>query len=187
MRGSGLSKLALAVLISGRGSNLEALAKACRRTDYPARIKRVISDRAGVGGITAAEGYGLEVKVIERTDDFESILLKSVADCGLVCLAGFMKILSAGFIKNAPPIINIHPSLLPKYKGLNTHRRAIENGERVTGCTVHRVVAELDAGEILAQTAVPIAPSDDERSLAARVLRAEHRLYPKVVRRLASR
>lgn len=188
MSGSSSSKLPLAVLISGRGSNLEALAKACCEADYPTYIKRVVSNNVDALGLNIAAEYRLGVKVIaEDGDDFEAELLAAVADCRLVCLAGFMKILGAEFIAAAPPIINIHPSLLPKYKGLDTHKRAIADGERLGGCTVHRVIAEVDGGEILGQTELPITAADDEQSLAARVLQAEHRLYPLVVKRLAER
>ncbi len=179
-RESNSPRASLAVLVSGRGSNLEALAKAAGN-DY--QIKLVVSDKEAIEGLKVAARYGLASLVIKADADFEARLLQAVAGCRLLCLAGFMRILSAEFIAAAPPIINIHPSLLPKYKGLRTHRRALEAGEKVSGCTVHRVTAELDGGEILGQTEIPIRADDDERSLAARVLAAEHELYPKMVKR----
>ena len=176
-------RIETAILISGRGSNMAALIAAARAPDYPARIGVVIADRPEAGGLALAREAGVEALAIDakaaggRTA-FESALDAAVRTRGieLICLAGFMRILSADFVGRWPAL-NIHPSLLPAYKGLDTHSRALADGVREHGCTVHWVAPELDAGEIVAQTRVPVLPGDDAERLAARVLVAEHALY----------
>lgn len=181
-----MERLKAAVLISGRGSNLEALLTACRRDDFPARIGLVISNRADAGGLRLAEAAGVPTLVIDHgayldRTGFEAAIGAALheAGCQLICLAGFMRILTPSFVRTWPErILNIHPSLLPAFRGMHTHRAALAAGVRLHGCTVHLVSAELDAGPILAQAAVPVLAGDDEDRLAARVLEAEHTLYP---------
>jgi len=176
-------RIETAILISGRGSNMAALIAAARAPDYPAHIGVVIADRPEAGGLALAREAGVETLAIDakaaggRTA-FESALDAAVRTRGieLICLAGFMRILSADFVGRWPAL-NIHPSLLPAYKGLDTHSRALADGVREHGCTVHWVAPELDAGEIVAQTRVPVLPGDDAERLAGRVLVAEHALY----------
>ncbi|HXT07861.1 MAG TPA: phosphoribosylglycinamide formyltransferase [Roseiarcus sp.] len=176
-------RIETAILISGRGSNMAALIAAARAPDYPAHIGVVIADRPEAGGLALAREAGVEALAIDakaaggRTA-FESALDAAVRTRGieLICLAGFMRILSADFVGRWPAL-NIHPSLLPAYKGLDTHSRALADGVREHGCTVHWVAPELDAGEIVAQTRVPVLPGDDAERLAGRVLVAEHALY----------
>jgi phosphoribosylglycinamide formyltransferase-1 len=189
-------RIETAVLISGRGSNMAALIGAARAPDYPARIGVVIADRPDAGGLALAREAGVEALSIDakaaggRTA-FESALDAALRARGveLICLAGFMRILSAGFVARWPAL-NIHPSLLPAYKGLDTHARALADGAREHGCTVHWVSPELDSGEIVAQARVPVLTGDDPERLAARVLVAEHALYGRaladVSRRLAA-
>lgn len=185
--------LNLAVLISGRGSNLSALIDACREPDYPARIVKVISNVTGAMGLERARRDGLESETIDHRAfadrrGFESALDDALRACGaeLVCLAGFMRLLTAEFVSGwHDRLINIHPSLLPAYKGLHTHERVIADGVRFTGCTVHFVRPEMDSGPIIVQAAVPVRTDDDAESLAARVLEAEHRCYPLAVRLIA--
>ena len=188
-----MARLKLAVLISGRGSNLQALIEACASKDYPAEIALVISNETGAQGLVRAHDAGLPAKVIDHRDfadreAFEADLTSAIESSGadLVGLAGFMRLLTAGFVDRwHDRLINIHPSLLPAFRGLNTHARVLEAGARITGCTVHFVRAEMDDGPIIAQTAVPVLPDDTEETLAARVLEAEHRTYPLAVRLIA--
>jgi len=188
-------RLGLAVLISGRGSNMLALAQACREGRIDARIACVIADRTeAADGLAAAAELGLETRMIEATagadrSRFETALAEACDRAGaqLLLLAGFMRVLSAAFVARYPGrLLNIHPSLLPKYKGLHTHRRALEAGEREHGASVHFVTAELDGGPVICRARVPIWPGDTEQSLAARVLEQEHRIYPLVVGLMAS-
>jgi phosphoribosylglycinamide formyltransferase-1 len=175
-----------AVLISGRGSNMQALIAAARATDYPVTIAAVIANRSDAAGLGIARKDGIATAVIEHRlfptrTEFEHELDAALRRFGveLVCLAGFMRLLTAGFVEAwRDRILNIHPSLLPAFPGLDTHARALAAGARFAGCTVHVVRAEMDAGPILAQAAVPILPDDDEGRLAARVLTVEHLLYP---------
>jgi phosphoribosylglycinamide formyltransferase 1 len=185
--------LKVGVLISGRGSNLQALIDACEAPGFPAAIVLVISNVAQAAGLTRAEKAGIPSAVIEHgrfatREAFDASLDAALREKGvdLVCLAGFMRVLSEGFIAAwAGKIINIHPSLLPSFRGLRTHERAIETGERLHGCTVHFVTPELDAGPIILQARVPVRPNDDAAILAARVLEAEHRCYPLALRLIA--
>jgi phosphoribosylglycinamide formyltransferase-1 len=186
-------KTRLAVLISGRGSNLQALIDACARPDYPAEIALVLSNKPDAGGLARAKQAHIPVKVVDhRLYDgkpaFEAAVLAEIAAAraDLICLAGFMRLLSAGFIGQWPDrIINIHPSLLPAYKGLDTHERVLADGAAETGCTVHIVRPEMDAGPVILQRAVPVKPGDTAESLAARVLEQEHIAYPEAVRLIA--
>ncbi len=186
-------KLKLGVLISGRGSNLQALIDAAADPSFPAEIALVISNRADAGGLARAEAAGIATKIIPHKDfadreTFDSALTEALrgAGVGLVCLAGFMRLLTAGFAETwHDRLINIHPSLLPSFKGLNSHAQALEAGVRFSGCTVHFVRPEMDAGPIILQAAVPVHDGDDEDALAARILTAEHRSYPLAVKLIA--
>lgn len=188
------SKINLAVLISGGGSNLQALIDACAQPDYPARIAVVLSNKADAYGVERAKIAGIPAHVITHKDyadktAFESAMLDILAgyDIDLVCLAGFMRILSPHFINawQGGRLINIHPSLLPLYKGLHTHQRALDDGQKEAGCTIHYVVPEVDSGEIIVQKRVPIIKDDTAETLAQRVLEQEHIAYPQAVERLA--
>ncbi|MCX8502120.1 MAG: phosphoribosylglycinamide formyltransferase [Alphaproteobacteria bacterium] len=186
--------LRLAVLISGRGSNLGALMKALAAEERLS-IVLVISNLADAGGLKIAEQAGIPTVVVEHRDfatrlDFDRELDRLLRSAGidLLCLAGFMRILTDEFVQKwAGRMINIHPSLLPKYPGLNTHERAIAAGDREAGCTVHFVTALVDQGEIILQARVPIYPDDDRETLAARVLSVEHQIYPQAVRLISQR
>lgn len=183
-------RIETAVLISGRGSNMAALLAAAQAFDYPARIAVVISDRADAGGLETARAAGVEALAIDAKAagraGFEAAVDAALSARGveLICLAGFMRLLSPGFCARWRAL-NIHPSLLPAYKGLDTHGRALSDGAREHGCTVHWVTPELDSGEIVAQARVPVLPGDDAAGLAARVLVEEHELYPKALRKVA--
>jgi phosphoribosylglycinamide formyltransferase-1 len=181
------------VLISGRGSNLQALIDASAAPDYPAEIVCVISNVAAVEGLNRARRAGIPVHVVghqaygsrESFDDAVNALLCD-SRVAIICLAGFMRILSDRFVEAwRGRLINIHPSLLPAFKGLDVHNRVLQSGARISGCTVHFVVCELDSGPIIAQAAVPVLPGDGPDALAARTLAAEHRLYPLALRLLA--
>jgi phosphoribosylglycinamide formyltransferase-1 len=189
-----MEKLKLGVLISGRGSNLGALIQAAKDPAYPARIALVISNRPEAPGLALAVEAGLPVRVIPHKDypdrpAFDAALSAALEKAGveLVCLAGFMRLLTPEFVsKWAGRVINIHPSLLPAYKGLHIHERVLAAGESESGCTVHYVSAELDAGPIILQKRVPVLPGDTPETLAARILVQEHICYPEAVRRLAT-
>jgi phosphoribosylglycinamide formyltransferase-1 len=175
-----------AVLISGRGSNMQALVRASRLSDYPAEIALVLSNRADAAGLAWAQAQGIATAVIDHKafqsrEEFEARIgeVLAAAEVEIVALAGFMRLMTAGFVNGwRGRMINIHPSLLPAFKGLDTHARALAAGVKIAGCTVHFVTPEMDDGPIIAQAAVPVAAGDDAEALAARVLRAEHRLYP---------
>lgn len=185
--------LKLGVLISGRGSNLQALIDACATEDFPAKIELVISNKPGAYGLERAKAAGIATDVIEHRDfadreSFDAELDRRLKAAGVqcVCLAGFMRLLSADFVRSwKDRLINIHPSLLPSFKGLDTHQRTIEAGVRLAGCTVHFVRPEMDEGPIIVQAAVPVLPDDDADSLAERILVQEHRIYPQAVRLIA--
>jgi phosphoribosylglycinamide formyltransferase 1 len=176
----------LVILISGRGSNMHALLDA----DLPAEVAAVVSNNPGAAGLAAARSRGLPTAVINHRDypdreSFDAALADRIESYrpDLIVLAGFMRILTEGFVTRFPGrILNIHPSLLPAYPGTHTHRRAIEDGVRLHGCSVHFVTPALDHGPVVVQAAVPVLPDDDEDTLAARVLRQEHRIYPAAVR-----
>jgi phosphoribosylglycinamide formyltransferase 1 len=185
-----MAKLKVGILISGRGSNMAALIEAARAADYPAEIAVVVSNVASAPGLEIARKSGVPTAAIPHKDfpDRESFDRAVSAELekhgvGLVALAGFMRIQSPWFPTHwKDRIINIHPSLLPSFKGLHVQQQAIDAGARISGCTVHFVTPELDAGPIIAQAAVPVLAGDTTDSLAARILRQEHRLYPLVVR-----
>ncbi len=188
-----MDRMRLGVLISGRGSNLQALIDACRDPAYPAEIACVISNRPGAKGLQRARRAGLGARVIDHGEyagraPFEAAVTEvlAAADVELVCLAGFMRVLTEAFTERWPDrILNIHPSLLPAFPGLDTHRRALDAGVRFAGCTVHFVRPRLDDGPIIVQAVVPVRADDTPDSLAARVLRQEHRVYPLAVRLIA--
>jgi phosphoribosylglycinamide formyltransferase-1 len=190
-----MARLKTAVLISGRGSNLQALIDAAADPDWPAEIVRVISNVPGAAGLDRANKAGIPTTTIDHRgfdgrEPFEDALHGELEAAGveLVCLAGFMRLLTEGFVGRwLDRLINIHPSLLPAYKGLHTHERVLADGVRFTGCTVHFVRPAMDAGPIIVQAAVPVLPGDHADSLAARVLTAEHRCYPLAVRLFAER
>jgi phosphoribosylglycinamide formyltransferase 1 len=189
-----VTRARVGVLISGRGSNLQALIDACAKPDYPATTACVISNVPNVDGLARARRAGVPAHTIDHAsypsrELFDAAMDKLLreADVQFVCLAGFMRILSNHFVESwKGQLVNIHPSLLPAFKGLNVHRRILEAGVRISGCTVHFVVPELDSGPIIAQAAVPVLPDDTEHALAARTLAAEHKLYPLALDLLAS-
>ncbi|HEX3499462.1 MAG TPA: phosphoribosylglycinamide formyltransferase [Stellaceae bacterium] len=187
------ARLKIGVLISGRGSNLQALIDSCARPDYPAEIALVVANRADAFGIERARLAGLPAMVIPHRDfadraSFDAALDQALRQAGveLVCNAGFMRILTSWFVERwRDRQINIHPSLLPAFPGLHTHERALVAGVRFSGCTVHFVRTAMDTGPIIAQAAVPVLQDDDADCLAARVLAAEHRLFPLALRLVA--
>jgi phosphoribosylglycinamide formyltransferase-1 len=189
-----MAALKVGVLISGRGSNLQALIEACRDPATNARIVLVLSNKGQAGGLARAAEAGIRTTVIDHKAhsdraSFDAALDRQLKDAGveLICLAGFMRILTDGFIAAwHNRMINIHPSLLPAYRGLDTHARALADGVKLAGCTVHYVRPELDTGPIILQAAVPVASDDTPDSLAARVLTAEHRAYPLALRLVAT-
>jgi formyltetrahydrofolate-dependent phosphoribosylglycinamide formyltransferase len=188
------NKPRVAVLISGSGSNLQSLIDAAHAPNYPAEIALVLSNVATAYGIERANKAGIPVKVISHHDfadrsSFEAALAASLAEFKIeyVCLAGFMRILTADFVRLwAGRMLNIHPSLLPAFKGRNVHAQALAAGVTISGCTVHLVTPELDDGPIIVQAAVPVLPDDDEAHLAKRILAEEHRIYPQALAWLAS-
>ncbi|TWC89509.1 formyltetrahydrofolate-dependent phosphoribosylglycinamide formyltransferase [Rhizobium sp. SJZ105] len=181
------------VFISGSGSNMVSLAKACQETDFPAEIACVISDKASAGGLEKAQAFGIPTLVFERKTyaskaEHEGAILAALGEIApdIICLAGYMRLISGDFI--APyegRIINIHPSLLPLFPGLNTHQRAIDSGMKISGCTVHFVTEGMDEGPTIAQGAVPVLSDDTAETLAARILTVEHQLYPLALKQLA--
>ena len=188
-----MARLKTAVLISGRGSNMQALVEACANEDAPADIVLVLSNVATATGLKFAEAAEIETATIDHRqfsdrESFEQKITSYLTDAGveLICLAGFMRLLTASFVSEwRDRLINIHPSLLPAYKGLDTHARVLADGARFTGCTVHYVRPETDAGPIIIQAAVPVALDDDEDSLARRVLEAEHQIYAQALMMIA--
>lgn len=179
----------IVILISGRGSNMQAIVRAARTEQWPCRIAAVISNRADAEGLVFAAEHGIPTAVViskgQSREAFDAALQAEI-DCfapDLVVLAGFMRILTPAFVEHyASRMLNIHPSLLPSFPGLATHSQALAAGVKVHGATVHFVTAELDHGPIVAQTAVPVLPDDTEDTLAARVLLQEHIMYPRAVR-----
>jgi len=189
-----MAKKRVAVLISGRGSNMTALIEAAKAQDYPAEIALVISNRPAAPGLTRAREAGIATAIVDHApfgadrEAFERALDEELRAhrIDLLCLAGFMRVLTPWFVKRwQGRMLNIHPALLPQFKGLDTHRRALAAGVKEHGATVHFVVAEVDCGPIVAQERVPVLDSDTEQTLAARVLKAEHRIYPQALRALA--
>ncbi len=182
-----------AVLISGRGSNMRSLIEAAKAPDYPAEISLVFSNAVDAEGLAFAQEHGIPTKALshkgyarEAFDEAVDAILRE-ANIELVCLAGFMRIVSAPFVKKwEGQMLNIHPSLLPSFKGAHAHEDAIAAGVRISGCTVHFVAAEMDAGAIIVQAAVPVEIGDTPAALAVRVLVQEHKLYPEALKLLAS-
>ncbi|MCL4767101.1 MAG: phosphoribosylglycinamide formyltransferase [Hyphomicrobiaceae bacterium] len=182
------------ILISGRGSNMMSLFEAVRRPGYPAEIVTVISNRPDAAGLAWAAGHGLATAVVDHQafaarEDFESALHSALtaARVELVCCAGFMRLMTAGFVRRwQGRMLNIHPSLLPAFKGLDAQGQALAAGVKIAGCTVHFVVPEMDSGPIVAQAAVPVADDDTPETLSARILTAEHKLYPHALALIAS-
>ena len=183
----------IAILISGRGSNMAALIEACKDDAYPADVALVISNRPDALGLEIARAADIPTRVIEHGDfdsreEFDAAMTAALAaaEVRLICLAGFMRLLSAEFCQRwRDSLINVHPSLLPAFKGLHVHERMLETGARIAGCTVHFVRPEMDEGPILVQAAVAIAADDTPETLAARILVQEHRIYPLAVRLIA--
>ncbi len=181
-----MARLKVGVLISGRGTNLQSLLDACAEPAFPAEIVLVISNQPGAAGLGRAEGAGCATRTIDHREypdrpAFDAALDQALNEAGVdfVCLAGFMRVLSAGMVMRwRDRMINIHPSLLPSFKGLHAQEQALAAGVRLAGCTVHFVRPATDTGPIIAQAAVPVGGDDDADSLAARVLEAEHRIYP---------
>jgi phosphoribosylglycinamide formyltransferase-1 len=189
-----MARKRVAILISGRGSNMAALIAAAKEPAYPAEIALVLSNRPDVGGIEHARAAGIATAIVDHApfgkdrEAFEHALDAALAQhkIELVCLAGFMRVLTPSFVTRWDGrMINIHPSLLPSYKGLHTHERALADSAKIHGASVHFVVPEMDAGPIIAQAAVPVLENDDAEALAARVLAAEHKLYPLALRLVA--
>ncbi|AOJ69713.1 MULTISPECIES: phosphoribosylglycinamide formyltransferase [Burkholderia] len=180
----------LVILISGRGSNMEAIVRACAREGWPAEVAAVISNRPGAAGLEFAASHGIATAVVDHRafdsrDSFDAALAAEIDRFGpdLVALAGFMRILTPAFVaRYEGRMLNIHPSLLPSFKGIHTHQQALDAGVALHGASVHFVIPELDSGAIVAQAAVPVVAGDDAAALAARVLAAEHALYPRAVR-----
>jgi phosphoribosylglycinamide formyltransferase-1 len=189
-----MSRRKVGILISGRGSNMSALIEAAKASDYPAEIVGVLSNRAAAPGLAIAAAEGIATASLAQSkfssrDLFEDVMTQTLESWGvdIVCLAGFMRILGDDFVNHwAGRMINIHPSLLPLYKGLHTHERALADGAKVHGCTVHFVTPGLDEGAPLLQAEVPVLPGDTPDTLTARVLVEEHRIYPEALRLLAS-
>lgn len=189
-----MARKRVAILISGRGSNMAALIAAASDPAYPAEIVLVVSNKADASGLANAAAAGITTAIVPSKDYADKLAFEAAMDAELVgakvdiiCLAGFMRLLSAAFVARwRDRIINIHPSLLPDFPGLDTHARAIASGASLHGCTVHYVRAEMDSGPIIAQAEVPVIPGDTPETLASRVLAAEHRLYPQALALVAS-
>lgn len=189
-----MTKTRVGVLISGRGSNLRALIEACKAPTFPAEIVLVVSNVPRAPGLAYAETVSIPTRTIDHKDfpsreAFDAALSEALDDARveLLCNAGFMRLHSESFVRHWwNRHLNIHPSLLPAFPGLHTHARVLEAGAKISGCTVHFVRPQMDTGPIVAQAAVPVLPGDTEDSLAARVLAAEHRLYPHALRLVAS-
>jgi phosphoribosylglycinamide formyltransferase-1 len=189
-----MSRKRVAVLISGRGSNMTALIAAAKQPDYPAEIALVVSNRPEAGGLVTAQHESIATEVVDHKpfgkdraafeNAIQTVLEQHRID--IVCLAGFMRVLTADFVNRwYGRMLNIHPALLPAFKGLDTHRRALEAGVKEHGATVHLVVPDMDSGPIVLQGAVDVRPGDTEAELAARVLTVEHRIYPEALKMLA--
>jgi len=186
---TGLKKIKTAVFISGTGSNLKNIIKFSKIKKSPISINLIISNTCLAKGLKYAEQFKIKKKIFNFKDynkaEKKILILLKKEKIEFICLAGYMKILSAGFIKNfGKKIINIHPSLLPKYKGLNTHSRAIKNKDKLAGCTVHYVAAKLDSGKIILQKKVKISARDNPASLKKKVLKQEHKLYPAAIMKI---
>ena len=183
---TGYNKTKTAVFISGKGSNLKSLIKFSRTSKSPISINFIISNNSKAKGLNYAKKFKIKKKVLNFKNKILSekklLSILKINNINMICLAGFMKILSGNFIKKFKgKILNIHPSLLPKYKGLNTHKRALNNKEKYSGCTVHFVNSKLDSGKIILQKKVKIAKNETEASLAKKILAQEHKLYPQAI------
>ncbi|RTL73454.1 MAG: phosphoribosylglycinamide formyltransferase [Bradyrhizobiaceae bacterium] len=190
-----MTKRRVAILISGRGSNMAALIQAARAPNFPAEIVLVMSNIAGAGGLESARAAGIEAVTVESKpfgkdrEAFERAMQDELLkrDIDLVCLAGFLRLLTPWFVQQWDGrMINIHPALLPSYRGLHTHERALADGVKIHGATVHFVIPDVDAGPIIVQGAVTVHDNDTPDSLGARVLQIEHRIYPQALRMVAS-
>ena len=189
-----MQKRRVGILISGRGSNMQALVQAMRRPGFPAEPVIVVSNRSEAEGLAWAKAQGVATHAVDHKlyanrMAFEARLHQTLLDANvdLICNAGFMRMLTGGFVDRwKDRQLNIHPSLLPAFPGLDTHQRVLDQGPLITGCTVHFIRTEMDAGPIIAQAAVPVMPGDTAETLAARVLDAEHRLYPHALHLVAS-
>jgi phosphoribosylglycinamide formyltransferase-1 len=188
-----MSRIRVAILISGRGSNMRALIEAARAPDFPGEIALVLSSRPDAAGLDVAASAGIPTAVVDQTRfgrdraAFDAALDRELrsAQVEFICLAGFMRILTEGFVRSwTGRVINIHPSLLPAFRGLHPQKQALEAGVSETGCTVHHVVPELDAGPSILQARVPVLPGDTVESLSTRILAAEHATYPLALRRM---
>ena len=191
VQSTGTKKLKCAVFISGNGSNLKSLIQFAKKKNSPISIELIISDNPKAKGLRFGKIFKISNKVFNYKNRIiaEKKIISEINNkkIKLICLAGFMKILSKNFIKSFKgKILNIHPSLLPKYKGLNTHERAISNNEKYSGCTVHYVNSRLDSGKIILQKKVKISKADTARSLAKKILTQEHKLYPKAISKVFS-
>jgi phosphoribosylglycinamide formyltransferase-1 len=188
-----MAKLKLCVLISGRGSNLQSLIEACAVDDYPAQIAMVVSNIDGVQGLERAKAAGIPTTVVspkdfKSRDSCDASMTEAINrfNVDMICLAGYMRILSDEFVDHwRDRMINIHPSLLPSFKGLDVQQRAIDAGVRFSGCTVHYVRRDMDTGPIIVQAAVPVQGDDDANTLATRILEQEHKVYPLAVKLIA--
>jgi phosphoribosylglycinamide formyltransferase 1 len=184
-----MAKKRVAILISGRGSNMRSLVEAARAPEYPAEIALVLSNRPDAAGLAWAREQGIAVAAVDHKiyagrEEFERSMQRvlEINRIELVCLAGFMRVLTPWFVGQWPDrMLNIHPAILPSYRGLHTHERALADGVKLHGCTVHFVIPEMDAGPIIAQAAVPVLDDDTPDALAARVLEQEHRIYPQAL------
>ena len=188
---TGYSKVKTAVFISGTGSNLKSLIKFSKTDRSPISVEFIVSNNSKARGLNFAKKYNIKKKIInfKNKNLSESRLLSilKINNIEMICLAGFMKILSKNFIKKFKgKILNIHPSLLPKYKGLNTHARALDNNEKYSGCTVHFVTSKLDSGKIILQKKIKISKNETEASLSKKILAQEHKLYPKAILKIFS-
>ena len=189
------NRIKVGILISGNGTNLQAIIDASQKDSFPAEIAIVISNNSSAYGLKRATSADIPTKVIDhklfdQREDFDTAVSVELrkADCELICLAGFMRILSEQFVNNWPMrIINIHPSLLPSFKGRNVQKQAIDAGVRIAGCTVHFVISELDAGPIIAQAAVPVLKQDTPASLSTRILQQENHIYPLALELIAKK
>ena len=189
------NRIKVGILISGNGTNLQAIIDASQKDSFPAEIAIVISNNPSAYGLKRAISANIPTKVVDhklfdQREDFDTAVSVELrkADCELICLAGFMRILSEQFVNNWPMrIINIHPSLLPSFKGRNVQKQAIDAGVRIAGCTVHFVISELDAGPIIAQAAVPVLKQDTPASLSTRILQQENHIYPLALELIAKK
>lgn len=190
-----MQKIKVAILISGRGSNMQALIKACEDVNFPAKIALVISNKESALGLEFARSKGIEALFIDHKKfanraEFDAQMIKEIdaKNCKIICLAGFMRLLSREFVEHFEGrLINIHPSLLPEFKGADAVGDALKAGAKKSGCTVHFVTEEMDAGPIIMQKEVDIEPSDSKETLAARILQQEHIIYPLALRKLCEK